>query len=255
MLNIRNSRWGSRKRLFNLPFLSQKLNTEEKRFSQQELQNYYNEHQENYCTDGLLGFSLIEIHPDELDAAQFLENETAEVAAQRLATGVVEQLRNGGDFAESAKAFHGGEIAEKAGGEIEPFTPGIKSMLEPYNSLEPYAIQLEQGAISEPVITPQVSPCRPTPPAKPNAMSGTRSSSMPKASHPAIRIDSPHVRLPGMKCSYAFSASFSASISHCAVFSEAHPVPGGTNEPAANVKPSAHLSRNSRLFIGCLRSE
>lgn len=147
-MDWRTFREYQKKLLLTQSYLSKMIKVE-KRFPQQQLEDYYDQNRQQFETDGRLSFSLIEIRPDALDAAQLQPNESAAAAAQRIALEVAGQLKNGADFAESAKAWHGNLAG--VGGQVLPLTPGKQTLPEPYNSLEAHAIALEPGQIGDPV--------------------------------------------------------------------------------------------------------
>ncbi len=122
----------------------------EKRFSQQELRDYYTQNKDKvFCRKGQVGFSLIAIHPEQLSAEQVTEGQTPQAAAKRITDKLIKDLDNGADFAELAKQFHG-DLAV-IGGKVLPVEPGTNAMPEPYNSLEAHAVQMQTDQIKGPI--------------------------------------------------------------------------------------------------------
>ena len=123
---------------------------DKKRFSQQELRDYYAQNKDEvFCKKGAVGFSLIAIWPEEIAAEQVAEGETLLSAAKRIADELVETIENGADFAELAKQYHG-DLAV-IGGKVLPVEPGTNAMPEPYNSLEATATGMQPGQIKGPI--------------------------------------------------------------------------------------------------------
>ncbi|MCD6176033.1 MAG: peptidyl-prolyl cis-trans isomerase [Planctomycetes bacterium] len=123
---------------------------DEKRFSQQELRNYYDQNKDDvFCKKGEVGFSLIAIWPEEITVEQVAEGETLQAAAKRIAGELVKELENGADFAELAKQYHGDLAA--IGGKVLPIEPSTNAMPEPYNSLEATAIGMQPAQIEGPI--------------------------------------------------------------------------------------------------------
>lgn len=146
----RSFREFQRKLIMTQSYLSKQIKNE-KRFSQQQLQEYYNQNKEEFfCSDGNVGFSLIEIRPDELNTSQIHEGENSLEAAQRIGQEVAAKVKDGDDFAKLAKSYHGDLAA--AGGKVLPVIPGAKALPEPYNSLEARAVQLHPGQIVGPIL-------------------------------------------------------------------------------------------------------
>lgn len=123
---------------------------DEKRFSQQQLRDYYDQNKDEvFCREGEVGFSLIAIWPEELTVEQIAEGETSQAAAKRIAGELVKELENDADFAELAKQYHGDLAA--IGGKVLPIEPGTNAMPEPYNSLEAHAVQMQPDQMEGPI--------------------------------------------------------------------------------------------------------
>ena len=123
---------------------------DEKRFSQQELRDFYDQNKDEvFCRKGEVGFSLIAIWPQQLTTEQIAEGETSQAAAKRIAGELVKDLEDGADFPELAKQFHGDLAA--IGGKVLPVEPGTNAMPDPYNSLESHAVGMQPGQIKGPI--------------------------------------------------------------------------------------------------------
>jgi len=149
-MDWRTFREYQQKLILTQSYLSTQLKNE-KRFSQQQLQAYYDEHKEElFCSDGQVAFSVIEIHPDKLDSDQVQDGESSQAAAERIGNELVERLERGGDFSELAKAYHGTLAA--IGGKVLPVVPGTNALPEPYNALELRAVQMQPEGIDGPIM-------------------------------------------------------------------------------------------------------
>lgn len=138
-----------KKRLMIMSYVSSQSG-EERRFSNQQLMDYYTKHKEAYfCWDDLLEFRIINIQPERLTAEQIEEGEIAKKAAERIAKEVMEQLKQGADFAQLARQYHGDMAA--GGGEVTIFHPGTNELPEPYNRLESYAVELKPQQVKGPI--------------------------------------------------------------------------------------------------------
>lgn len=144
----RSFREYEKKLILTQSFLSDQFK-EEKRFSNQQLEDYYQQHQADFCWDGKVGFSIVDIILQELNSDQIQAGETPEITAMRIANEVVDQLNGGADFVELAKKYHGPLAA--VGGKVETVTYGQNSLAEPYNTLEAYAVKMSAGQISDPI--------------------------------------------------------------------------------------------------------
>lgn len=122
---------------------------DEKRYSNQQLQDYYQQHKNDFCWDGKVGFSIVDIQPQELGPEKIVSGESRQAAAMRIANDLIDQIRGGADFAELSKQYHGPLAA--IGGKVETVTYGRNSLSEPYNTLETLAIGMSAGQISQPV--------------------------------------------------------------------------------------------------------
>jgi len=122
---------------------------EEKRFSYQQLKDYYEQIKNaQYCREGRVGFSIIEIQPERLTSQQ-CGGQTPDQAAQRIGADLVGQLNAGADFAQLARQYHG-DLAS-VGGRIMPVAIGSDSLTEPYQSLIQQALQMQPGQIAGPI--------------------------------------------------------------------------------------------------------
>ena len=138
-----------KKMIMTQSYISSTLKNE-KRFSQQELRDYYAQNKDEvFCKKGEVGFSLIAVWPEEITAEQVAEGETLQSAAKRIAGEVIEDIENGADFAERAKQFHGDLAA--VGGKVLPVEPGKNELREPYNSLEAEALKMQIGQVKGPI--------------------------------------------------------------------------------------------------------
>jgi len=138
-----------KKLIMTQSYLSTKLKNE-KRFSQQQLRDYYDRNKDElFCQKGEVGFSVIEIQPDRLTAEQIADDSDTLAAAKRIAAGLIKDLENGADFAELAKQYHG-SMAE-FGGRFSPFEPGKCGLRKPYNSLEAPSLQMKVGQVKGPI--------------------------------------------------------------------------------------------------------
>jgi len=123
-----------------------------KRFSQQQLRNYYARNKdEMFCRKGEVGFSLIAIWPEDIPANQVAKGETLLFTAKQIVDKLLKDIENGADFAELAKQYHGDLAA--IGGKILPVEPGTHTLPEPYNSLEAEALQMQPGQVKGPIET------------------------------------------------------------------------------------------------------
>lgn len=138
-----------KKLIMTQSYISNKLKNE-KRFSQQQLRNYYDQNKDElFYQKSEVGFSVIEIQPDRLTPEQIGQEADSLAAAKRIAAELVKQLENGADFAELAKQYHGDLAA--IGGKIRPFEPGKSGMREPYNSLETVAVTMKPEQTTGPI--------------------------------------------------------------------------------------------------------
>jgi parvulin-like peptidyl-prolyl isomerase len=124
---------------------------EDRRFSYQELTDYYNRiRAEQFCETGIVEFSLIDIIPAELKPEQIPAGQTAEQAARQLAQEALTKAQAGEDFAGLAKQYSHGPLAA-VGGKMMPVTVGAGSLAKPYDVLEAAAIQMQPGELKGPI--------------------------------------------------------------------------------------------------------
>jgi parvulin-like peptidyl-prolyl isomerase len=124
---------------------------EERRFSYQELVDYYNRvRDEQFCDTGIVEFSLIDIVPGELKPDQIAEGQTPEQAARQLADTLLAKAQAGDDFAELAKQYSHGPLAP-IGGKMRPVTVGAGSLPKPYDVLEAVATKMQPGQVNGPI--------------------------------------------------------------------------------------------------------
>ena len=149
-MDWRTFREYQKKLILTRSYLSSQLKSE-KRYSQQQLKAFYDEHKEElFCSDAQVAFSVIEIHPDELDSGQVQDGESLQAAAHRIGQELIERLEGDADFSELAKVYHGGLAA--GGGKVLPVIPGTQALPEPYNTLELQAVQqMQPGEIEGPI--------------------------------------------------------------------------------------------------------
>ncbi|MCI0498377.1 MAG: peptidyl-prolyl cis-trans isomerase [Planctomycetales bacterium] len=146
-MDWRSYRDFQKKRMMVQSHLSSTLK-EEKRFSRRELADYYEQNKAKlFCKEGKVGFSIIEIWPALLSSEQLGADSPAE-AAKRIGTELMAHLKEGAEFAELAKLYHGDVSA--VGGKVTPIAIGDKSLKEPYRSLAERAIQMQPGQVDGP---------------------------------------------------------------------------------------------------------
>ena len=151
-MDWRSFREYQKKLIMTQSYLSNKIKTE-KRFSQQQFRDFYEQHKYDIpeiCSDSSVSFSLIEIHPDLLTADRIAEDETPQAAAERIGGELITELNNGADFAELAKQYHGDLAA--IGGQVTPMKIEDTSLAEPYKTLKERAVQMQPGQIDGPII-------------------------------------------------------------------------------------------------------
>ena len=110
--------------------------------TEDEVRTYYQDHPENFLIDGAVRVRhiLIKIYPKD--------DETARTQARKKIESILEQLRNGADFAESAKQYSDGPSRIK-GGDVGWVHHGQK-----YKTFEITAYALKIGEISDIIETP-----------------------------------------------------------------------------------------------------
>jgi len=151
-MDWRSFREFQKKLIMTQSYVSNKFKTE-KRFSQQQLRDFYDQHKHEIpevCGDSRVGFSIIEIQPDLLAAEQVAEGEIPQAAAERIAGELTVELNNGADFAELAGQYHGN--LAPIGGKVTSMKIEDTSLTEPYRSLKEQAVQMQPGQITGPVL-------------------------------------------------------------------------------------------------------
>jgi parvulin-like peptidyl-prolyl isomerase len=150
-MDWRSFREFQKKLIMTQSYLSSKFNTE-KRFSQQQLRDFYDQYKHEIpevCSESSVGFSVIDIQPEQLAADNLAEDETLQTAAERIAGELVSELNSGAEFAALAKQYHGG-LAD-TGGKFLPVKMENDSLPEPYKSLKEQAVQMQPGQIAGPI--------------------------------------------------------------------------------------------------------
>lgn len=149
-MDWRSFRDYQKKLIMTQSYISSNLK-EERRFSYQELVDYYNRvRDEQFCETGTIEFSLIDITPGELKPEQIAEGQSPEQAAKELADAVLAKARADEDFAELARQFSHGPLAA-IGGKMRPVTVGAGSLPKPYDVLETVATQMQPGQVTGPI--------------------------------------------------------------------------------------------------------
>jgi parvulin-like peptidyl-prolyl isomerase len=151
-MDWRSFREYQKKLIMTQSYVSNKFKTE-KRFSQQQLRDFYQEYKYDIpgiCGDSSVGFSVIDIQPDRLTTQQVAEGETPQAAAERIADELIVKLNEGADFAALAKQYHGDLAA--IGGKVTPVKIEDTSLTEPYRSLKEQALQMQPGQIAGPIV-------------------------------------------------------------------------------------------------------
>ena len=151
-MDWRSFREFQKKLIMTQSYLSSKFK-DEKRFSQQQLRDFYDQHKHEIpevCGDSSVGFSVIDIQPDRLHPGQVAEGETPQAAAERIAAELTAELNNGADFPELAKQYHGN--LAPIGGKLMPMKIEETSLTEPYRSLKEQAVQMQPGQIAGPIV-------------------------------------------------------------------------------------------------------
>jgi hypothetical protein len=115
-----------------------------------EILDYYNQHRSQYCRDGMVQFSLIDIIAKKLPPESIDPNEPPQQAAERLAAVVMEKLRQGEDFGKLAQQYSQGPLAS-SGGLWRPITVGAGSLPAPYDMLESKVLAMEPGQVADPI--------------------------------------------------------------------------------------------------------
>jgi len=151
-MDWRSFREFQKKLIMTQSYLSSKFK-DEKRFSQQQLRDFYDEYKHEIpeiCSDSSVGFSVIDIQPDRLTANQVAEGEIPQAAAERIAGESMTELNNGADFIALAKQYHGPLAG--IGGKVSPQKIEDTSLTEPYRSLKEQAVQMQPGQFAGPIM-------------------------------------------------------------------------------------------------------
>jgi len=149
-MDWRSFREYQKKLIMTQSYISSNLK-EERRFSYQELVDYYNRvRDEQFCETGIIEFSLIDIVAGELKPDQVAEGQAPEQAARELADSILVKAEAGEDFAELAKQYSHGPLAA-IGGQMRPVTIGAGSLPKPYDVLEAVATQMQPGQVAGPI--------------------------------------------------------------------------------------------------------
>jgi peptidyl-prolyl cis-trans isomerase C len=116
----------------------------------QEIEKYYNENKERYKLQETIAASHILIRPqiDSVDAKDPRKLKKAEEKAEKKAWAILEELKQGADFAELAKSESQDEASKNRGGSLGIFGRG--RMVPEF---EEVAFALPVGELSEPVKT------------------------------------------------------------------------------------------------------
>ncbi|MHC4552440.1 MAG: peptidylprolyl isomerase [Planctomycetota bacterium] len=124
--------------------------TAEKRFSNQELLDYYESVRKEYFTQvGIIEFSLIDMMADKLTDKQIAPGEDKQQAAERICKEITSQLENGEDFAALASKYS--YTMRASGGRWTPHTIGSGSLPKPYDIVEEWAVTMQPGEIKGPI--------------------------------------------------------------------------------------------------------
>jgi len=134
-----------KKMMLNQFYISSKM-PKDKPITFSEMTDYYNAHKENYATDPMIQFRLIDIDVEKVITADV--NESKSEKAQKLAWQLSERLKKGEDFGELAKKYSNGYRASY-GGLWKPVRPS--SLAEPYNILAISAEDIEEGQTTGPI--------------------------------------------------------------------------------------------------------
>jgi parvulin-like peptidyl-prolyl isomerase len=124
----------------------QKEMTDERVVTYDELLEHYNMvKSERFETEGVVEFSLIDIHISEFGSGV---SETAKEAALQRAESLVKRIRDGEEFEALAKEFSHGHRAAM-GGKWNPVTVG--SLASPFDVIEISTQEMEAGEVSDPI--------------------------------------------------------------------------------------------------------
>jgi parvulin-like peptidyl-prolyl isomerase len=114
-------------------------------------QYYENAKDEQFHTQAMVQFRVIDIMPAKLKLDVNDPNLTRDEAAKRLVTTVMEKLKAGEDFGALAKQYSYDPVRAPLGGLWTPV--GVGSLASPYDVLEAAAVKLEPGQVAEPIET------------------------------------------------------------------------------------------------------
>ncbi len=138
-----------RRMILTQSYLSKEF-TDKRPISHSEMMDYYNQHRGEYCREGTIQFSVIDIIPEKLSADKLEPNETSGQAAERLAVLIMDKLKKGEDFGTLAQQYSQGPLAS-SGGLWRPITIGAGSLPAPYEILEQKALAMEPGQVAGPL--------------------------------------------------------------------------------------------------------
>jgi parvulin-like peptidyl-prolyl isomerase len=132
-------------------FLSEELK-DKRPITYTEMRQYYeNAKDEQFHTQAMVQFRVIDIMPAKLKLDVNDPNLTRDEAAKRLVTTVMEKLKAGEDFGALAKQYSYDPVRAPLGGLWTPV--GVGSLASPYDVLEAAAVKLEPGQVAEPIET------------------------------------------------------------------------------------------------------
>jgi parvulin-like peptidyl-prolyl isomerase len=143
-----------RKYLLVQSYISTELK-DSKRVTHDELMAYYDSIKaKRFEWPGTLQFRVVDIMPEKLKADQIHsdQGETSSQAAVRIAQLLLEQIRQGEDFAELARQ-HSHDHRAALGGLWLPVKTGTGSLSKPYDRLETEAEKIEVGQTAGPIVT------------------------------------------------------------------------------------------------------
>ena len=130
-------------------YLSQEL-ADLSMVSMRDMDEYYQANKDTqFRIDDGFQFSLIDIVPAKINAADIKPGEDADAAAVRIAVDIVQQCRDGADFAKLAKKYSSEPEAQN-GGLWEKLKPN--ALAEPYDVLEQEASKMDAGDITGPIV-------------------------------------------------------------------------------------------------------
>ena len=132
-----------RKMILTQSYLSKEF-TEKRPVAHGEMVDYYSQHRDQFCLEGMIQFRVIEIIPEKLSSQLIRPGEAAEAAAVRLSVEVMDKIKGGADFGKLAEQYSQGPLAAQ-GGLWRPVTIGSGSLPAPYDMLEQKAMTMEPG--------------------------------------------------------------------------------------------------------------